>query len=1680
MAIPFNRYAYTIDKDTEEIHIPDVFLVDNQLNKIGILYPVSDLVELYNMNDADEVSFSIYQNVNGNVNPHYDRLDTGSIVQVGKKYYEVKITENDKLEGGVKSASGTELAYVELSNRLVTLEVNTENDIVKREYVDEDTDMEFPTVFCRDIHKYDVYNWKSGITASSKMQVLSDSSLLHRILSFVPNYEIGHVDDTLRFVNRQFSWSNQDALSVLHDVAQEAGCIFTFTIERDEDGNVKRLVNAFDLCYCKTCYEKVCKNMAHAKTFRTSLFRSVTNGVCDHQKEDPDNPVHSVYDIGSDSGILITTENLSEDMTLEPKDDIVNCIKIEAGDEVMTNIVEGQLMGGNHLMMFSEEQKADMSSDLRNSLEKYYTDYDKNLPHYKELRETQYNIEDLIQYLQSGKMPTIEQNSRTLEEEVTHILNSIKKDYDCQFYVSSYDKFIKEGHYSISMSTVRNMVQLYLDEGYSVKIINGDLDNPSQDSQNRFIWNGTIRIYETTEMDSVYADIQCTASSTYVTYSTRLDSNGSLYVDKTTFSDFRVKFIFAYDTESIVKYKKYIEQYCDQLLALNEVNAYKNEEEKDWTLYSYERLHSFFDGYQTCIDALEELRPKAYDPKNTVDTIVASYRSIQKDVENQMIILVDQIRALYRYSGREAEKEIFNADPEYMSMNEALYSLISTRKYPDGRSLIGKVPYNCNHCGSANVGTSKYNNYCKSCQSTDVTTYHDIAAQVYNFWKKNSYSDTTRITKTVDGEYLPRFGITRYYLNPGYNYQVTAKKNTRVIFTDDKDEITPVIHYTNPSNSEYQLDLDKKYFIDNTRNASYIIEAKIDQDIYYTPVSSFWELPKVIYDKYHNGLFTYHAQNINRVQQSKFNGITIWQTTDLSYKLVSKNIPGGDVDPSTLQEWRGKYIWCYGVQDRDISIKYEIQKDSFLSVADEIQSIMKTFDLCSYLGPALYYELNTFIREDVYSNSNYTSENLNNNKMLLDSANELIAKAQDSLASSCVQQYTISSSIGAIVAQKWKIGANSITDYYRDFKLGNWIRARLNNHKDFYKLRVTQIEIPYSDDIKDIKVQFSDVIKNIYKGSTDVESILSQSNTVNHTFDYYASQAEQGSDANASFNKLKQEGLDAALSAVKAGDNQSVLIDNHGILLRHFDRELDDYDNYQMKLINRNLVMTSDNWKTASLAIGLGKYKDTLKYGVWAELLCGDLIVGSNLLISNTKSTVEIDGEGIKITGGSVSIHGKNDKTYAEISEDGVLTCRGAKIVGYSTSDDLLKAKEDIKNDYTSLLTAVNSNINEIENNMNFISSEALEDKTTGLTTRVTKVKNWSGETISQWEETSRKDSDYIIVNRTVGSKDSTYHKTTSFAVSKDGLLEADNAIIYGTVYASAGEIGGWSINDTSIYNLKPSLGPIGDDIKNDTVTGIYNGIDGYANVYEDSFWGIRIAKIYNGTIEVATPEYGTYTSIGNQGVYIKSIGGSTAELAGNHLRLTPQEGWGNPFYMSLQESIISFGYSRENKHMLLSFGLNKINHIPWIECGLSSTTKITNKSVRLSFTQLDIGGYFSPLKINSDKSYINVNATGLIFVKVDVNVAVSEPCNMFFQIRQCTKDTLMESYKVSAMGYHPGSQRLCSGSAFMRIADIDTLPYLVIDIETTRDGAIDHISSRNTKVFICYMSIDSNALATS
>lgn len=1150
-----NKLTLKVDEITGEIIQPQVFLCDRQLNKIGEIYPVGDLRIKSVLNGADEISFRMQKNVSDTDNALYHKIKDYSVVFVqGFGYFEVSPTVNDTYTS-IKTLNGNSLGESELSQLFCTLECNTSSDIENFGKL-HPTKPYISTVLYSDSKEY---------------------SLIHRILTYAPNYTVGIVDDTIKNTQRTFSFSKKDIISCFSEIAQEIGCIFDIVVRRNEDGIVERVVNIYDAQYCGDCRS-----------------RKITNGVCQNCGST------NISGIGEDTNIAVGTDNLSDEITLTPDGNMKNCFIVEGGDDIITDAVEGILPSGNKkIYKFSEDTRLLFSPELKEAYEKYEKKFEDNKDKYANTLELEYTIFDLILYLQSGRMPTVETAERNLRDETIHLIFQFQNMFPDGLGIIDTENITSKN------STVRQVFSLFVDNGYAVKQINGAVN---KDSDTPY-WTGDIVVYEIKNSDSK-ATIHVSKNSSYIEWVDGTTSNGVLSssdkpVNTINLSTWGINFTTDND-----KYEAYLKQ----KIALSQKNYeyIKNLDKntpKEWNKYSLNRLYSYYTGYEACIETLYETKKETSLPgiDDTADSIITSYQEAKNEISEYMSRIKEMIYYLYHYydhdfnattstvpSGQDIDYTKYNIPENRKHFHDALTAFENMSHYikwgtwkGGDESSITDHPLYCKDCGSQNVKLSQCLN--PGCKGHNIMTYSEMADTI-----RNSYS-----------------------------------------------------------------------------------------------------------------------------------------------------------------------------QD---STSLEIQR----------KKIQEECDIRSNLGDKLYSELCSFIREDVYNNSNFISDGLSNSS-LISKAKELVEKADIELTKACVSQHTLSGNIYAFAAYN-RLDKKDfpIQDAYDKFRLGNFMRYFADDGKT-YKLRLSSEEFSWADSGAELNVEFTDIIEYSNGGISDLASLMQTMGNLATSFDSVKKQSEQGVEANHTFQKIKNEGLQSALSNVLNARDLDVQIDEHGILLRKYDYELDDYDEHQMKLINRNIVMTNDNWKTAKLAIGLGRFGEgdeaKLVYGVWADAVVGNLIVGEKLIIKNEDSSVVINKNGITIENGS-------------ISWDNVKPPEISQIDGLSKELSSIKATTD----------AVKNSI--------------IPEKIAELDQKVARYLTNGGSTSL--------DENYMISpyigggylnivngdNQVVIDPSNTSGSGYIFQVKNQdnimvGIDTKGEALFEGEIKTAKGEIGGWKISDRYIYSSK-------------------------------------------------------------------------------------------------------------------------------------------------------------------------------------------------------------------------------------------------------------------------------------
>lgn len=568
---------FIINRDGS-IEQDQVFLCDRMLNTICEIYPIDNLKTDMHFASNDEASFTLYKNNNNVFNPFWNKIDDLSIILVqGKGYFEIAVPKTD--DGAIfKEITGVSLGEAETAQTNVTLEINTDDDMDRDDYVE--------TV---------LYN-----------ETNTEGSLLHRIFKVMPHYTIGHVDDSIKNIQRTFSVSDTTVYDFLQQIAEEIGCVFVFD-------NFSRTVNCYDL-------QEHCTN---PKCIADKDHRNIINGVCQHCNSSD----YVVDGYGEDTGVFIEgasqEDNTTETITITgDKDSVKNCFKVEGGDDIVTDRIASRLIGGNYIWKFSDYQKSQMSENLQIALsewEKYVaTQQDTYNKYWDKLSA---NI-DQISYYRDSMMPNDDTDETTAESVCQEIFGGNGKTGKITYTCLQYRTIDK----TMLSKTVSNFAKAIAPSTYTVEL--NDIHTTTETDGtftviNSLSFKAHIYLKDEYEDDGITLKDEYTSS----TITLPVKKGYKLYVNendnKTYTSDYfyylkqqiDIKLeqvdtkeeVMVFDPPLDPTTNKYQSGYNADSFAEydNETNT-KNLQSNHYTMFCIERLQSYFDAYEACSQVISK------------------------------------------------------------------------------------------------------------------------------------------------------------------------------------------------------------------------------------------------------------------------------------------------------------------------------------------------------------------------------------------------------------------------------------------------------------------------------------------------------------------------------------------------------------------------------------------------------------------------------------------------------------------------------------------------------------------------------------------------------------------------------------------------------------------------------------------------------------------------------------------------------------------------------------------------------------------------------------------------------------------------------------------------------------------------------------------------------------------
>lgn len=477
-------------------------------------------------------------------------------------------------------------------------------------------------------------------------------------------------------------------------------------------------------------------------------------------------------------------------------------------------------------------------------------------------------------------------------------------------------------------------------------------------------------------------------------------------------------------------------------------------------------------------------------------------------------------------------------------------------------------------------------------------------------------------------------------------------------------------------------------------------------------------------------------------------------------------------------------------------------------IEDEIEKIRNDLDFTGFLGDSLWVEFCAFRREDKYSNDNYISDGLDNRE-LFEKAQEFLEVAEKEIYKSAEMQHSISADLHNMLVMP------AFSPLVDEFEVGNWIRVMVDDK--IFKLRLISYNIDYSD-LSGMSVEFSDVTK-VKNSVSDIQSVLGQASSMSTSYGYVKRQAQQGSSGKSMLDNWVTNGMSVTETKVVSDpDKPNVSWDSHGILCREYNDELGAYDSNQLKIINKGLYVTTDNWETCKAGVGTFFMKNPKtgvlekKYGVIADTLVGDIILGRNMGIYNEKNSIALDEEGITITINDLVDDGSGEVVYSNaftvqrkgadgvidkmmyVDSNGNLVLSGQIVVNTSSRDTTLgdiTAPSEITDQINSAINAQMVVINQnIDDKCNAVLNN-LQGQLNSHKSDISKYLTFGSNSVSM----SAPGSNYgVLID---ANKLSLKQGSTDIAYVSDSKLHIADTIIDGAV-----GIGGYSIlkgqNDTA------------------------------------------------------------------------------------------------------------------------------------------------------------------------------------------------------------------------------------------------------------------------------------------
>lgn len=274
-----------------------------------------------------------------------------------------------------------------------------------------------------------------------------------------------------------------------------------------------------------------------------------------------------------------------------------------------------------------------------------------------------------------------------------------------------------------------------------------------------------------------------------------------------------------------------------------------------------------------------------------------------------------------------------------------------------------------------------------------------------------------------------------------------------------------------------------------------------------------------------------------------------------------------------------------------------------------IEEIVNSVAITSYFTEEEYNELYYYIFEGSYTDDYVVITDIMTPVEQFNQMKTMYDRAQSQLKRVCkpTQQFTLD-------VENF-IFAKEFSPWSEQLETGCLINVELDSD-DVAPLFLTNITINYDDHA--LSMTFGNRF-NRYDPKSLFENVLGGINRSANSINFLKEAVYPiKNDFNAMREKI-QASRDITMDAALASENQEVTIDGSGYTGREVINDNGEYDPHQIKITGKNIVFTDDAWESAKTAIGEIYWDGSTTYGINAETIIGELIVGNQLVIKDNE-----------------------------------------------------------------------------------------------------------------------------------------------------------------------------------------------------------------------------------------------------------------------------------------------------------------------------------------------------------------------------------------------------------------------------------------------------------------------------